>query len=206
MNDFEKGIIKILGKKKYSLIKEKKIAVLGAGGLGSNAAFNLVRCGFTNFVLADFDVVEPSNLNRQFYFFDQVGEKKTKALKKNLLMINPDIKAELYEKKIETKDDLKFFKDCDAVVEAFDKSIYKKITAEYFMKRKNLLVSGSGISQSGRSDDIRIRKINPCFYIAGDFVSETDTGNPPFSPCVNITAAKQADIVFHYFANFLTKD
>ncbi|MDY0131537.1 MAG: sulfur carrier protein ThiS adenylyltransferase ThiF [Desulforegulaceae bacterium] len=199
INEFEKGILTYLGSEKYFFLKEIKIAVLGAGGLGSNCAFNLVRCGFTKFVLIDFDIVEPSNLNRQFYFLNQCGKPKVEALKENLLKINPDLEIETFCQKIESKNDLKTFDDCDAIIEAFDNSFYKKITAEYFMKRRNLLVSASGISGFGNSDRIKVKKISETFYIVGDFVSESNEKTPPFSPCVNIAAAKQADIVFEFF-------
>jgi sulfur carrier protein ThiS adenylyltransferase len=58
----------------------KKVGIAGAGGLGSNCAAALVRSGIGALVIADFDVVTESNLNRQFYFRDQVGMQKTAAL------------------------------------------------------------------------------------------------------------------------------
>ena len=44
------------------------IGIAGAGGIGSNVAVNLVRSGVDNFIIADFDKIEESNLNRQYYF------------------------------------------------------------------------------------------------------------------------------------------
>lgn len=197
--EFEKGITSYIEREKYLLLKEIKIAVLGAGGLGSNCAFNLARCGFSKFVLIDFDIVEPSNLNRQFYFLKQIGKPKVEALKKNLLQINPAIEVETLNTKIQSKEDLKAFDDFDAIIEAFDQAKYKKMTAEYFMKRKNLLVTASGIAGYGNSDRIKVRKISETFYMVGDMISESNEKNPPFSPCVNIAAAKQADIVLNFF-------
>ena len=45
-----------------------KIGIAGAGGLGSNVAVHLVRSGISSLKICDFDVIENSNLNRQFYF------------------------------------------------------------------------------------------------------------------------------------------
>ena len=59
------------------------IGIGGAGGLGSNVAVNLVRSGITDIKIADFDVIEQSNLNRQFYFRDQIGQNKVNALYEN---------------------------------------------------------------------------------------------------------------------------
>ena len=58
-------------------------------GLGSNCAVALARIGIGRLIIADFDVVTESNLNRQYYFCDQVGMKKVEALKDNLIRINP---------------------------------------------------------------------------------------------------------------------
>ena len=66
------------------------VGIAGAGGLGSNCAMHLVRSGIGKLVIADFDTVNESNLNRQFFFRDQVGRVKVEALRENLLRINPE--------------------------------------------------------------------------------------------------------------------
>ena len=48
-------------------LKKGKVAIAGLGGLGSNIAVSLARIGVGNLLLVDFDVVEPSNLNRHHY-------------------------------------------------------------------------------------------------------------------------------------------
>ena len=67
------------------------VGIAGAGGLGSNCAAHLVRVGFRKLKLVDFDVVETGNLDRQFYFADQVGMYKVEALRQNLLRISSDL-------------------------------------------------------------------------------------------------------------------
>jgi sulfur carrier protein ThiS adenylyltransferase len=102
-------------------IRKARIGIAGAGGLGSNCAMNLVRSGFTQFVIVDFDVVEESNLNRQFYFYDQIGRPKVDALKENLLRINPDLSIKPWQLKLDKQNMANIFKACTVVVEAFDK-------------------------------------------------------------------------------------
>lgn len=201
MNSFENGVVSYLGKENFEKISRVKVGIAGAGGLGSNCAFNLVRSGFKKFVIADFDDLEYSNLNRQFYFLDQVGTSKVKALKENLLRINCDLELEIISKKFEKKIDLNIFNDCDCIVEAVDKSSYKKMIVEKFMKSRKLLVAASGIAGFGNSDDLKIKKVGDNFYIVGDMVSGVGDELSPFSPYTNIAAAKQADIVFSYFIN-----
>ena len=70
-----------------TVLERAKIGVAGLGGLGSNVLAHLVRAGVRRFVAADYDVVSASNLNRQFFFADQIGKKKTDALAENLRRI-----------------------------------------------------------------------------------------------------------------------
>ncbi len=71
-----------------------KIGIAGVGGIGSNVAVHLVRAGCTSLKLVDFDRVEHSNLNRQFYFIDQIGGYKVDMLRENLLRIVPEATIE----------------------------------------------------------------------------------------------------------------
>lgn len=201
MNLFEKALENYIGTENLKKIQAVKIGIAGAGGLGSNCAFNLVRSGFVKFKIVDFDVVEPSNLNRQFYFMDQIGLPKVEALKANLLMINPAIKADIENRKVTSENAKNIFKDCDVVVEAFDKAEYKAMLVESYYSSGKLLVSASGLAGWGNSDTIRVRKIHSKFYMAGDFQSEVSHENPPLSPRVNIAAAKEADIIVEYILN-----
>jgi len=76
-------------------IREKlrtgKVGIAGCGGLGSNIAVSLVRAGIGSLKIADYDKVELSNLNRQYYFLEDVGKLKTEALKNLLWQINPEV-------------------------------------------------------------------------------------------------------------------
>ena len=197
MNDFEKTLVTYLGEKNFQKIQTAIIGIAGCGGIGSNCAFNLVRSGVKNLVLVDFDIIDIKNINRQFYFLDQVGKIKVEALKNNLLRINPDLNLKIFNEKL-NRDNIKIiFENCDFIVEAFDVSEYKKMIVEEVAKIKSGIVSVSGVAGIGRSDDIKTKKINDSFYIVGDMVSDVKE-NPPFSPRVNVAAAKQADIVLEY--------
>ena len=76
-----------------------KIGIAGAGGLGSNVAVHLVRSGISSLKICDFDVIENSNLNRQFYFKDQIGQNKVNALFENLKRINPSLNLQIIQRK-----------------------------------------------------------------------------------------------------------
>ncbi len=198
MNPFEKALENYIGTENLKKIQGTKIGIAGAGGLGSNCAFNLVRSGFIDFKIVDFDVVEPSNLNRQFYFSDQIGLPKVEALKTNLTRINPSVEIVTRNIKITSENAGSIFKDCDVVVEAFDKAEYKALLVENYYSSGKLLVSASGLAGWGNSDEIIVKKIHPEFYMIGDFQTEVSKENPPISPRVNVTAAKQADVILQY--------
>ncbi len=68
----------------FEKVKSAKVAIAGLGGLGSNIAVNLARTGVGNLHLIDFDIVEPSNLNRQQYKVKHLGLYKTEALKNEI--------------------------------------------------------------------------------------------------------------------------
>lgn len=198
MSLLELALEKQIGKNNLTKIQSYKIGIAGTGGLGSNCAFNLVRSGFKIFTIVDFDKVDASNLNRQFYFENQIGITKVEALKENLLKINPSLIINPISLKI-TKDNItKIFDDCDVIVEAFDKAEDKILITQKFSSSGKLLVVASGLAGWGNSDEIVTTKIHDKFFLVGDNTSEVTSTLPPISPRVNIAAAKQADIILTY--------
>ncbi|NLY76312.1 MAG: sulfur carrier protein ThiS adenylyltransferase ThiF [Firmicutes bacterium] len=198
MNHLEERLAGDLGPERLHKIQRIKIGIAGAGGLGSNCAFNLVRSGFRKLAIVDFDRVEPSNLNRQFYFADQIGMAKVAALKDNLLRINPDLELEIHQEKIEPETVASFFKDCAVVVEAFDRVEYKRLLVEHFWNSGKLVVAASGLGGWDDGDLIVTRRLRENIFVVGDGVSEVDQQRPPLSPRVNITAAKQANLILNW--------
>ncbi|MBM7855436.1 sulfur carrier protein ThiS adenylyltransferase [Desulfohalotomaculum tongense] len=198
MSSFKEALNKYLGPENLKKIQSVKVGIAGAGGLGSNCAQHLVRSGFSNFVLADFDVVDYSNLNRQFYFSNQVGQLKVLALEANLKQINPGIDVIAVAEKLDQSSIKQVFADCHVVVEAFDDASCKRMLVEAFIYTDKLLVAASGIAGWGKSDDIKVRRVKDNFYIVGDMVSAVREDCPPMSPRVNIVAAKQADVVLSW--------
>jgi len=200
MNLFEQELCRIFGQDKFDKIQSVKVGIAGAGGLGSNCAFNLTRMGFKKFCIVDFDKVEFSNLNRQFYFYDQKGRNKVEALRKNLGRINPDVEITAVAQKIEKENIKKLFNDCDVVVEAFDLAEYKSLLVEAFLATNKFIVSASGLAGVGNSDEIKVHAIKKNFFLIGDLKSDSCDA-PPLSARVNVAAAKQADVILNYVIN-----
>jgi len=170
-----------------------KIGIAGAGGIGSNVAVHLVRTGISELKIADFDIIEKSNLNRQFYFHHQIGASKVETLKKNLLDINPDGNFYVENIKLNRENMSDFFKGCDIVVEAFDKSKYKTMLIEEIYPLGKLIVSASGIAHWDLVN-INIKEVMPKLFVVGDFEKGIENFKT-YSPKVSIAAAMMAGIV-----------
>lgn len=201
MNSFTDALRGYFGAEKLAAIQAATVGIAGAGGLGSNCALFLARSGVRKFVIIDFDVVEPSNLNRQFYFLDQIGMPKVDALKTNLLRIDPSIEITAVRETVTRDNAARIFGSCDVVVEAFDKAENKRMLAEIFMRSGKLYVSASGLAGWGNADSITTRRMHDNFYLVGDRTSAVAAHRPPCAPRVNVAAAKEADVVLDCLLN-----
>jgi sulfur carrier protein ThiS adenylyltransferase len=194
---FYDNLIKKMGRDNFKKVQSARIGIAGAGGLGSNCAANLVRTGFQKLIIADFDRIDAGNLDRQFYFLDQVGMDKVEALKVNLSRINPALELKIIKKRIEKDNIRELFSDCDVVAECLDTARYKKILLEELLIMKKFVVAVSGLGGIGSSDEIKTRRIKDNFVMIGDLASDV-CRQGALSPRVNIASAKQADIILEH--------
>ncbi len=176
-------------------IKRASIAILGLGGLGSAVAGAMAKIGIGKMLLSDYDVVEPSNLNRQHYFVDQIGMPKTKALRDNLLRMNPAIILELIEKQLTETDIPEFFSNVDVLIECFDDAEMKASALRAVMKSMPdvAYIGSSGMAGFGENNSIITKEIRPGMYVVGDTVSEAKPGCGLMAPRVGIAAHHQAN-------------
>ncbi len=195
VNAFEEALVRYFGRERLRKIQAVRVGVAGLGGLGSNCAVALARSGFRKFVLCDFDDVEASNLNRQWYFLDQVGQPKTQALKTNLLRINPDLALTLVAEKITSANAARIFSGCDVVVEGLDRAESKRMLMEAMWPARKFFVSASGLAGWGDADAIVTRRLKETVVLIGDHRSEASADRPPCAPRVCVASAKQADAV-----------
>ena len=178
-----------------AVLEKVRIGVAGTGGLGSNCAMHLVRSGIRHLVVADFDVVGESNLNRQFFFRDQLGMKKVDALKANLLRIDPEVDVQAVDVRLDAASTRELFEDCDIVVEAFDVVEAKTMILSTLMPLGMRLVTASGLAGWGKSNAMRVRKMGANVVVVGDGETGVATDVAPASPRVGIAAAMEANAV-----------
>ena len=177
--------------------KNACVGVAGLGGLGSNVTVALVRAGVKKFVLADFDVVEESNLNRQVYFREHLGMYKTEALLEILRKINPCVDVKFFTRKIMQDDIREIFSGVDVLVEAFDKPDEKAMLVNTALTKLPdvYVVAASGIAGFLSSNSIVTRRKMDRLYVVGDEMSEADSGAVMMGPRVGIAGLHQANMV-----------
>lgn len=189
-------------------MKSVNVAIAGLGGLGSNILNALVRSGFNNFLICDFDKVEASNLNRQRYTLSDIGKYKTIASKRHSLDINDALNISTKEIKLEKSEMSEVFKDSDIVFEAFDKAKYKKALFESMYKENKVLIFGSGMAGISLIDSkpIEIKKIKENIYMVGDMVTGVSDSIPPLAPKVIAVASLMAGVGLDIVYNRYLKD
>lgn len=187
----------------HARVKAARVGIAGLGGLGSAIAIALARVGVGKLVLADFDVVEPSNLNRQQYFIDQIGLPKTEALVSNLQRINPYVELETHAVVLTSENVPAIFAGVDIMAEAFDTPEAKAMLAETFGKHfpDTPLVMASGLAGFEPSNTIQTRRLGRQMVMVGDLVTAAGQGMGLMAPRVGVAAHHQANAILRLILN-----
>ena len=189
-------------------LKTKTVGIAGCGGLGSNCAVALARVGVGRLIIADFDVIVESNLNRQYFFYDQIGQTKVLALAENIRRINPLTKVDAFDQKLDPAGIVSLFTGCDVIIEAFDMAGMKEMIIETVLSKlpKTPLIVGNGMAGFGKSNQIKVEKISDTFFVCGDGISEISDELPPLAPRVGIVANMQANLALQILLGNLNLD
>jgi sulfur carrier protein ThiS adenylyltransferase len=181
----------------HQKIKQSTVGIAGLGGLGSAIAIALARIGVGRLILVDFDVVEPSNLNRQQYFVHQIGMPKVEALQKNIAAINPYVKIQTYQEKLDRNNAERIFKEAEVVVEAFDRAEEKAMLINAVSEKMpdKYLVAASGVAGYGDNNEIKTVRFSSKIFIVGDQKTAAQPGIGLMAPRVGIAAHHQANAV-----------
>ena len=178
-------------------IKNSVVGIAGLGGLGSSIAMALSRVGLGTLILVDFDFVEPSNLNRQQYFIDQIGMKKVEALQATLSKTNPCVKIQPHHEKITRHNVKRIFRAAEVVVEAFDRADQKAMLINAISETmpEKYVVAASGLAGYGNNNEIQTVRFSSKIFIIGDQKTAAQPGVGLMAPRVGIAAHHQANTV-----------
>ena len=181
----------------HQKIKKSVVGIAGLGGLGSAIAIALARVGVGKLILVDFDVVEPSNLNRQQYFVHQIGLSKVEALRKNIAAINPYVRVQTYQEKLDRNNGERILQEAEVVVEAFDRAEEKAMLINIVSEKMpdKYIVAASGVAGYGDSNEIKTVRFSSKIFIVGDQKTAAQPGVGLMAPRVGIVAHHQANVV-----------
>lgn len=181
----------------HKKLKKGRVAIAGLGGLGSNIAVMLARIGVGQLLLVDFDIVEPSNLNRQSYYIRHLGMPKTMALQSQLEEINPFIELQTRTMRVEAENVVDLFEGYDIICEAFDKPAAKAMLVNTALEKLQdvKVVAASGMAGFSSSNLIKTSRPIKRLYVCGDLENGAEIGRGLMAPRVQICAGHQANMI-----------
>ncbi|MCB7038856.1 sulfur carrier protein ThiS adenylyltransferase ThiF [Eggerthella sinensis] len=181
-----------IGATERERLAEARVGVAGLGGLGSHIAVMLARSGVGMLHLVDFDRVDESNLNRQHYFREHLGCRKTDALAEQLLRIDPQLELALDCVRVDAGNAAALFAGERIVCEAFDDAACKaELVNALLTGTEATVVAGNGMAGAGPAEAVVTRRAGRRLYVCGD--GATDVADAAlYAPRVALCAAQQA--------------
>jgi molybdopterin/thiamine biosynthesis adenylyltransferase len=156
-------LIKGFGEAGQKKLKNTRVFVAGVGGLGSPIATYLAVAGFGHITIADMDVVDLSNLNRQILHWDKnVGEVKVKSGLEKLTQINPNIEVEAFPGRIDENNVYELTKGHDIIIDAMDNFPTRYLLNRAALRHNIPFIHASVWGLEGRLTTIIPGK-TPCF-------------------------------------------
>jgi molybdopterin/thiamine biosynthesis adenylyltransferase len=143
-----------------------RVLIIGAGGLGSPAAFYLASAGVGHLVLADDDEVELSNLQRQIlHTNDRVGHAKAESGKQALLQLNPEVRIDALVARLAGEALDQQVSQADLVLDCCDNFATRHAVNRACVRHGKPLVSGAAIRFAGQVSVFDLRRDDaPCYH------------------------------------------
>ena len=189
MQRYSRNILLIGNQGQTKLIKSK-VLVCGCGGLGSTVIMNLAGSGVGTIGLIDDDVVEVSNLNRQF-IHKNIGEDKVTSAKKRILEYNPEITVNTYKIRLDQNNYQSIAKDYDVIIDCFDSYKSKFLLNDIAVETGKTLIHGGVTEYFGQVTVIK--PSTPCLRcIFPDIDLGKEVPKGILSPVVSTVASIQS--------------
>lgn len=185
-----------LGIEGQERLRSASVLVVGLGGLGSPVAMYLAAAGIGRLVLADFDAVDLSNLQRQVaHTTERIGLPKADSARVALAALNPDVDLVTVKRSL-TEDTLPpLVADVDLVVECSDNFATRFAVNAACVQARRPLVSGAAIRMEGQVATFSGQPGGPCYqclYPRNGDADETCSANGILAPVVGIIGSIQA--------------
>jgi len=152
-----------VGMKGQKKLKDAKILMVGAGGLGSPSGLYLAASGIGELTIIDPDVVDASNLQRQlFHDTDKIGVPKVESAKERIAAINPNVKVNAIQDFLTNENVRKLVREHDLVVDGTDNFQTRYMVNDACIFEKKINVYGSIFRFDGQST-IFCAEDGPCY-------------------------------------------
>lgn len=189
MQRYSRNILLIKDAGQTKLLKSK-VLICGCGGLGSTVIMNLAGSGVGTIGLIDDDVVEVSNLNRQF-IHKNIGEDKVTSAKKRILEYNPEITVNTYKIRLDENNYQSIVKDYDVIIDCFDSYKSKILLNDIAVETGKTLIHGGVTEYFGQVTVIK--PSTPCLRcIFPDIDLGKEVPKGILSPVVSTVASIQS--------------
>ena len=173
-----------------------RVLIIGMGGLGAPAAMYLAAAGVGHLVIADFDEVDLSNLQRQIiHSTDKIGLAKTESARQTLRALNPEVQIDALNHKLEGEELAQQVVAADVVIDACDNFATRFDINRACRRSGTPLVSGAAIRMEGQVSVFTGRTGDPCYhclYPEDGEVGDTCSENGVLAPVVGIIGSIQA--------------
>lgn len=158
--------ISLIGEENYHKLKQSNILVLGIGGVGGYTIESLVRSGIENITIVDYDKIDITNINRQIIALtNNIEKNKTEEWKKRILEINPNIKVNIINEKINEENmELLFKEHYDFIIDACDTLIVKKLLIKKCKEKNINLITICGMGKRLNPSLVKICDIKDTSY------------------------------------------
>lgn len=152
-----------IGEQGQGQLLDAKVLLIGAGGLGSPAAYYLAAAGVGTLGIVDADVVDVSNLQRQIiHTNDRVGMPKTESAELTIRNLNPDINVHAYNQRLTTDNVMEMFADYDIIVDGCDNFPTRYLVNDAAVLMDKPIVHGSIFQFEGQASVFKPHE-GPCY-------------------------------------------
>lgn len=165
VNMFERNI-SLIGNDKFNLLKTKKVLIVGLGGVGGYALETLIRSGFTNIDIVDFDKIDITNLNRQIITTQKnIGLLKVQEATLRAKAINPDININTYPLFLTYENANEILSNnYDYIIDACDSVDTKVELIKYSLNNNIKLISSMGTAKKMDPTKLSITTLDKTNY------------------------------------------
>lgn len=173
------------------------VLVVGAGGIGCAALQYLAASGVGRIIVTDFDSVDASNLGRQvLYRPADIGESKVGVAGMRLAELNPDIRIEAIDRRLDDADLARVLPDVDIVLDGSDNFATRFQVNEACVAANRTLITGGAIRLEGQlvifGPDYSTSPCYRCLYTEADESLESCAGNGVLGPVPGVIGTLMA--------------